>query len=105
MDRGRRTWARRAHRSRRGFPPTARLRGGGRFPCSCPRTRATSFRPLVAGVADHPPPAGGVQAGLEVVVRRERLADLLGERFGGEARLVALAAQLLDGHVARRPDL
>src|SRR5436309_12862748 len=42
---------------------------------------------------------------LQVVVRGERLADLLGQRLGGEARLVTVAAQLLDRHVARRPDL
>ena len=37
---------------------------------------------------------------LEVVVGGERLADLLGERLGGEPRLLALAAQLLDRDVA-----
>ena len=36
---------------------------------------------------------------------RQRLADPLGERLGGETRLVALAAQLLDRHVARGVDL
>src|SRR5947207_5750756 len=40
-----------------------------------------------------------------IVVGAERLADLLGERLGGEARLLAVAAELLDGHVARRPRL
>src|SRR5262249_50010784 len=42
---------------------------------------------------------------LQVVVRRHAFADLLGERLGGEVRVLALAAQLLDGDVARRPDL
>src|SRR3954471_6437529 len=39
------------------------------------------------------------------VVRAERLADLLCERLGGELRLLALPAQLLDGDVARGVDL
>src|SRR5204863_8549762 len=38
-------------------------------------------------------------------VRAERLADPLGERLGRQRRLVAVAAQLLDGHVARGVDL
>src|SRR5581483_10070084 len=42
---------------------------------------------------------------LQVVVAAQRLADPLGERLGGERRLVALAAQLLDRHVAGREDL
>src|SRR5215471_14096407 len=42
---------------------------------------------------------------LDVVVGGERLADPLGQRFGGHAGLVALAAELLDGHVARGVDL
>src|SRR5207253_10529004 len=42
---------------------------------------------------------------LEVVVRGERLADALGEGLGRQRRLVAVAAQLLDGHVARGVDL
>ena len=37
-----------------------------------------------------------------VLVEALRFADPLGERLGGEARLVSLAAELLDGHVARR---
>ena len=40
-----------------------------------------------------------------VVVGAQALADLLGERLRGQARLVALSTQLLDGHVARRPRL
>src|SRR5437868_1109532 len=39
------------------------------------------------------------------VVARKGLADLLGQRLGGELRLVALAAQLLHRHVARGVDL
>src|SRR6476619_7713911 len=39
---------------------------------------------------------------LLVVVARKRLADALGEILGRERGLVALAAQLLDGHGARR---
>src|SRR4051794_33232473 len=35
----------------------------------------------------------------------ERLADALGEILGREGRLVALAAQLLDRHIAGREDL
>src|SRR4051794_36856767 len=35
----------------------------------------------------------------------ERLADPLGEILGRERRLVAVAAQLFDRHVARREDL
>ena len=42
---------------------------------------------------------------LGLVVGAERLADPLGQRFRGQAGLVALAAQLLDGHVARGVDL
>src|ERR1700751_4665454 len=42
---------------------------------------------------------------LELVVGAERLADSLGQRFRGQAGLVALAAQLLDRHVARGVDL
>src|SRR5215212_4169526 len=42
---------------------------------------------------------------LGLVVGAERLADPLGQCFGAEAGLVALAAQLLDRHVARRVDL
>ena len=45
------------------------------------------------------------RADSSVVVARERLADPLGERLGGERRLVALAAQLLDRDVARGVDL
>src|SRR2546423_4182275 len=40
-----------------------------------------------------------------LVVGAQRLADALGERLGGQRRLVAVAAQLLDGHVARGVDL
>src|SRR5438128_4165144 len=40
-----------------------------------------------------------------LVVARQGLADPLGERLGGHARLLALSPQLLDGHVARRVDL
>src|SRR6059058_4727868 len=42
---------------------------------------------------------------LEIVVGRERLADLLGERLGRQPRLVTLGAQLLDRDVAGRPGL
>src|SRR2546421_1804852 len=38
-----------------------------------------------------------------VLVGREGLADLLRQRFGGEARLLTLGAQLLDRDVARGP--
>src|SRR2546421_10106633 len=40
-----------------------------------------------------------------LVVGAQRLADALGERLGGQRRLVAVAAQLLDGHVAGGIDL
>ena len=39
------------------------------------------------------------------VVVAGSLAEPLGERLGGERRLLALAAELLDRHVARRVDL
>src|SRR2546429_468797 len=42
---------------------------------------------------------------LEVFFVRLRLADALGERLGSQRGLVALAAQLLDRHVARGEDL
>src|SRR3954466_1873202 len=40
-----------------------------------------------------------------LVFGSERLADLLGKVLGRKCRLVALAAQLLDRHVAGREDL
>ena len=45
------------------------------------------------------------RGGTLLVFGAERLADALGERLGGQLRLVALAAQLLDRDVARREDL
>ena len=44
-------------------------------------------------------------AGLRARRRGREVAHPLGERLGGERRLLAVAAELLDGHVARRPDL
>src|SRR5262245_29230349 len=40
-----------------------------------------------------------------ILVRRERLAELLGERLRRETGHLALAAELFDGHVARGVDL
>src|SRR6059036_3613174 len=49
--------------------------------------------------------ASSIAAGKLLVLEAERLADALGERLGRQLGLVALAAELLDRHVARGEDL
>src|SRR4051794_24133464 len=60
-----------------------------------------SWLPL-GGSGRGPGPAGSLR---EIVVRGQRVADLLGERLRGQSGLFALAAELLDRDVARGPDL
>ena len=46
-------------------------------------------------------PTSTARSKLGIVVGAKRLTDPFGERFGGQPRLLALAAQLLDRDVAR----
>ena len=107
-----------AHRSPVAERDDARLRSASacsRTGCSSSGTRsrgsrtacaATSTRRRAASRSGSPSASAAATRRLEgLVVARELLADALGERLGGQARLLALAAQLLDRDVAGGVDL
>src|SRR5439155_10079514 len=80
------------------YPSTAKRRARSIPPSSGVRRRRSPASP---GGSRRRPGTGGKL----LVFETERLADALGERLGRQLRLVALAAQLLDGDVARGEDL
>src|SRR6266576_1526858 len=84
-------------------PPTRPRSGDARSRCaSARRARRRRTARTPSGYSPRRPLAA---CALEVVVRGQRLADLLGQRFCGKTRLVALGPELLHGDVARGPDL